>query len=81
MLLFVVALYRSAFRRLGRHRKDYVRLGALAGCTGILVHSAVDFNLQIPANAALFFVLATIAAATPGNSTRSARGGSDYELC
>ena len=81
MLLFVVALYRSAFRRLGGHRKDYVRLGALAGCTGILVHSAVDFNLQIPANAALFFVLATIAAATPGNSARSGRGGSDYELC
>jgi len=26
------------------------------------VHSAVDFNLQIPANAALFYVLCTVAA-------------------
>jgi hypothetical protein len=32
---------------------------------GILVHSLVDFNLQIPANAALFYVLTTIAAAPP----------------
>jgi len=34
----------------------------LMGCAGILVHSALDFNLQIPANAALFYVLCTIAA-------------------
>jgi hypothetical protein len=35
------------------------------GVIGILVHSLVDFNLQIPANAALFYVLTTIAAAPP----------------
>jgi len=35
------------------------------GFTGILVHSVLDFNLQIPANAALFYVLCTIAAAKP----------------
>jgi hypothetical protein len=33
------------------------------GITGILVHSLIDFNLQIPANAALFYVFCTIAAA------------------
>jgi hypothetical protein len=33
--------------------------------SGILVHSAVDFNLQIPANAALFYVLCTLAASEP----------------
>jgi hypothetical protein len=33
--------------------------------SGILVHSAVDFNLQIPANAALFYVFCTIAASDP----------------
>jgi hypothetical protein len=27
----------------------------MLGLSGILVHSAVDFNLQIPANAALFY--------------------------
>jgi hypothetical protein len=32
---------------------------------GILVHSSLDFNLQIPANAALFYVLCAIAASKP----------------
>jgi O-antigen ligase len=40
-------------------------VAALLGCVGILVHSFVDFNLQIPANAALFYVLCAIAAAAP----------------
>jgi len=42
-----------------------VALACLLGLSGILVHSAVDFNLQIPANAALFYVLCTVAAAEP----------------
>jgi O-antigen ligase len=37
-------------------------LATMLACTGILVHSFVDFNLQIPANAALFCVFATLAA-------------------
>lgn len=40
-------------------------LACLLGLSGILVHSAVDFNLQIPANAALFYVLCTVAASQP----------------
>jgi O-antigen ligase len=40
-----------------------VALAALVGCTGILVHSLLDFNLQVPANAALFYALCAIAAA------------------
>ena len=40
-------------------------MAALLGCVGILVHSFVDFNLQIPANAALFYVLCAIAASAP----------------
>lgn len=40
-------------------------LAALLGCLGILVHSWLDFNLQIPANAALFYVLCAIAAGEP----------------
>ncbi len=35
-------------------------LAALLGATGILVRGFVDFNLQIPANAALFYLLAAI---------------------
>ena len=54
-----------------------VTLACVLGLSGILVHSAVDFNLQIPANAALFYVLCTIAAsepfAQPGRKRRVAR--------
>jgi hypothetical protein len=32
---------------------------------GILVHSRLDIHLQIPANAALFYVLCAIAASAP----------------
>jgi hypothetical protein len=45
--------------------KTVVTLAALLGVTGILVHSFVDFNLQIPANAALFYVLCVISAMEP----------------
>jgi O-antigen ligase len=66
MMWFVVLVYRHAWRKLGDWTLDYngaVSLAALLGCTGILVHSFVDFNLQIPANALLFYTLCAIAAA------------------
>jgi O-antigen ligase len=68
MLWFVIVLYRSALRKIGNWTSDIsgaVTLACILGCTGILVHSLLDFNLQIPANAALFYVLCTIAAAPP----------------
>ena len=39
-----------------------LNLSGLVACSGILVHSLVDFNLHIPANALLFFVSAHLAA-------------------
>ncbi len=43
------------------------RFAALLATVGIAVHSFLDFNLQIPANALLFFVLAGVAStAFPG---------------
>jgi len=42
-----------------------ITVAALLGCIGILVHSFLDFNLQIPANAALFYTLCGIATAPP----------------
>ncbi len=39
-----------------------LNLSGIVGCSGILVHSLVDFNLHIPANALLFFVSAHMAA-------------------
>jgi hypothetical protein len=41
------------------------------------VHSLVDFNLQIPANAALFVVLAALALAQASTLARDARAGGD----
>ena len=65
MLWFLFRLYRGAVKRVGDWPNDLngaMTLACLLGCTGILVHSFVDFNLQIPANAALFFVLCVLAA-------------------
>jgi O-antigen ligase len=67
MLWFIANLYSSGLRRLRDSRSDArraIRLAALMGCTGLLVHSLVDFNLHIPANAALFYVLCVIAASS-----------------
>ena len=49
-----------------------LNLSGLVGCCGLLVHSLVDFNLHIPANALLFFVSAHLATArlqTPAPGT------------
>ena len=68
MLWFLIVVYRRAVSKIKDWSSDVsgaVTLACMLGCSGILVHSAVDFNLQIPANAALFYVLCTIAAAEP----------------
>ncbi|HXN21379.1 MAG TPA: O-antigen ligase family protein [Candidatus Dormibacteraeota bacterium] len=38
-----------------------LQMGALVSCVGLLTHSLVDFNLHIPSNALLFFLLAGFA--------------------
>jgi len=70
---FLVLVFRGAARKLKHLKKSdgtetasgALTVAALLGCVGILVHSFVDFNLQIPANAALFYVLCAIAATAP----------------
>lgn len=60
LLLFAIA---RAYRR----RHDLIARGAmfatLTGCISLLVHGLVDFNLQIPANAAYFSCLLAAGAA------------------
>lgn len=66
-ILIVVSLiifFRYAFAGLGerlRRKSAWIQLGAAVGCVGLLVHSFVDFNLRIPANAAWFVVCLAIA--------------------
>jgi O-antigen ligase len=81
ILWFVIATYRGGLRNLTSWRHSWSRtlgLAALIGCTGILVHSALDFNLQIPANAGVFYFLAAVTTSTaslpePSSSRRSSR--------
>jgi hypothetical protein len=40
-----------------------LQLSGFLACSGFLVHSFVDFNLHIPANALLFFLMAHLATA------------------
>jgi O-antigen ligase len=60
---FIVLFYRTSLRNIDHWRADVrqaVCLASIIGVTGILVHSFSDFNLQIPANAALFFALSAV---------------------
>jgi len=61
----IIALYKKGFQKL-KNPSRFVRgftIGAMSGITAILIHSFVDFNLHIPANALLFTVLAAMIAA------------------
>jgi O-antigen ligase len=49
-----------------------LNLSGLVACTGFLVHSLVDFNLHLPANAQLFFLAATLATSTIAPSKAAA---------
>ena len=67
-LWFLVLTFRRAWAKLENWTETVngtLTVAALLGCIGILVHSFLDFNLQIPANAALFYVLCAIAASDP----------------
>lgn len=68
MIWFFVVLFRRIPRKIQQWPSNVsgaVTLVCTLGISGILVHSLIDFNLQIPANAALFYVFCTIAAAPP----------------
>ena len=76
MLWFLVRLYRYGLPTSRRWEFEWdgaVSLAALLGCTGILLHSFVDFNLQIPANVALFYVLCGLAASPLAESSKPRR--------
>ena len=65
---FLLATLRPALRKIRKWPSDVngaVSVAAILGISAILVHSFVDFNLQIPANALLFYVLCTVAAIEP----------------
>jgi O-antigen ligase len=67
-LTFIILLAVYGLRNLSAHQDPVVRtvqLGTVVGCVGLLVHSIVDFNLHIPANALLFYLMAGLASTNP----------------
>jgi O-antigen ligase len=73
---FLVLVFRQALSKLTNWTETAngaLTVAALLGCVGILVHSFLDFNLQVPANAALFYVLCAIAAAAPIHESQRRR--------
>jgi O-antigen ligase len=65
---FLVAGFRTALPKIRKWPSNIngaVALAALVAISGILVHSLVDFNLEIPANALLFYVWCAVAAIEP----------------
>jgi O-antigen ligase len=65
LVWLLVGVFRSGFAKINDQNDTEGRaltLAALTAVTGIVVHSCLDFNLHIPANAALFFVLCAIVA-------------------
>src|SRR5882672_2021495 len=73
-ILFIESV--KGLKDLGGSFGAALNLSGLVGCCGLLVHSLVDFNLHIPANALLFFVSAHLATARLQTSTPGSPEGS-----
>ncbi|MBZ5527506.1 MAG: O-antigen ligase family protein [Acidobacteriia bacterium] len=61
---FLFLLFSLGFRHSWRPENGAsgaLQSGAFLGCIGFLVHCTVDFNLHIPSNALLFFLLSLLA--------------------
>lgn len=73
IMAFLVSFTVAVFRGLRRNRSPISLVavaGGMAGLGSMIFHSFVDFNMQIPANAMLFFILAatTYAIANPATT-------------
>ena len=68
---FLIVVYRNGLRFSRNGDREWLgilRTASLVGCSGIVVHSLLDFNLQVPANAALFYMFCALAAGLPAKS-------------
>ena len=70
---FLGSLFFHSIRKISQPSSAFastLQLSALVSCLGFLTHSLVDFNLHIPGNALLFFLVANLAASeirSPGS--------------
>ena len=85
-LSFIVLLFWRGFENLRSAQTRMSRAifaGSLAACSGLLLHSLVDFNLHIPANALIFLLLAFVAGSRmqePQQARRTTREIGDAEM-
>ena len=56
IVFFLAAVFYAGLQRIFRTGSNSVS-AALLGCSGLMLHSFTDFNLHVPANAAMFFAL------------------------
>jgi O-antigen ligase len=66
---FLLLVLRNAFQWIHRAQQDWfsaVTLAATIGMVALLIHSLLDFNLEIPVNAATFAFVAGLVSARPG---------------
>jgi O-antigen ligase len=69
---FLGILFFCGFSRIQRANSSLeaaLHITGLTACSGFLTHSLVDFNLHIPANALLFFLMALLATVSLQTST------------
>jgi len=79
---FLGVLLSESLRRLRQINNSFagaLQLSGLVACSGFLVHGLVDFNLHIPSNAFLFFLMAHLATselepAGPPSAAHRSRG-------
>ncbi len=71
VLLFVKILKGYLIRR--DHAMRGIMFAALVGCLSMLIHSTIEFNMQIPANAAYFYVLLAMGIAATNLKYRKTR--------
>lgn len=78
--IFLWLLYREARKNFEAEQGHFSRAlhaGAIAATSGLLLHSLVDFNLQIPANAMLFLLQTYLATSPPVNSISRGKRGTE----
>ena len=69
---FLGVLFFDSLRRLSQTNGAFastIQLSALVACLGFLTHALFDFNLHIPANPLLFFLMANLATSEIRQST------------
>jgi O-antigen ligase len=76
---FIYVVLWETFRYSSNGKTSYLRAGFICSLLTVAVHSLVDFNLHIPSNAILFFMILGLALAS-GRASRKTAGKAERGL-